>query len=167
MERMERSTESVDGKPRPIVITDEMLEQYSDYANGALEEDADDERPVLIEAGLYQAELLDWTADYKPMYKKWVLTMKFQIGDHVISGWFNVKPSAAKTTVKAGWKSTFLRMYQECFDTRLTRKDRIPVSRFENVPLQVEVRTIEKDSKQKPLAPVNHYSRVSCIHRVL
>ena len=167
MERMEPSTESVDGKPRPIIITDEMLEKYSDYANAPLEGDADDERPVLIDEGIYPAELLEWTVGNNPMYNKWVLTMKFQIGDQVIPGWFNVKPSAAKTTVKAGWKSTFLRMYQECFDTRLTRKDRIPVSRFEKVPLQVEVSTIEKDSKQKPLAPVNHYSRVSCIHRVL
>ena len=72
--------------------------------------------------------------------------------------------SKSKTTVKAGWKSEFLRMYQACFDVKLDRKDRIPMSRFDSDLLKVEVMTIAKDTKGQPLAKINQYSRVKrCI----
>jgi len=130
MEKMERNTTLDDTKSHVIVITDEILEQYSDE-NYQVE--PDDDRPVLIDPGLYPATMVDWSAGFNSMYKKSVLTMRFQIGGEVIPGWFNVEPSNATTTVKAGWKSNFLRMYQECFDIRLPRRDRIlyPVKGYE------------------------------------
>ena len=82
----------------------------------------------------------------------------------ILPAWFNVKESKSKTTVKAGWKSDFLRMYQSCFDIKLDRKDRIPMSSFDSVLLKVEVMTIAKDTKGQPLAAINQYSRVKrCI----
>ena len=129
--------------------------------------DVDDDRPVFIEPGLYSATMVNWNVGFNPVYKKSVLTMRFQIGDEVISGWFNVEPSNATTTVKAGWKSNFLRMYQECFDIRLPRRDRIPMSKFNDAKLEVEVITIGRDGQQKELGAVNHYSRVKWVHKVL
>ena len=82
----------------------------------------------------------------------------------ILPAWFNVQESKSKTTVKAGWKSDFLRMYQACFDIKLERKDRIPMSSFNSVLLKVEVKTIAKDTKGQPLAAINQYSRVKrCI----
>ena len=82
----------------------------------------------------------------------------------ILPAWFNVKESKSKTTVKAGWKSDFLRMYQACFDIKLDRKDRIPMSSFDSVLLKAEVMTIAKDTKGQPLAAINQYSRVKrCI----
>jgi hypothetical protein len=116
------------------VITDEILERYSDENYQA---EPDDGRPVLIDPGLYPATMVDWSAGFNPMYKKAVLTMRFQIGNEMILGWFTIQSSNATTTVKAGWKSNFLRMYQECFDIRLPRRDRIPMSRFNDAKLEV------------------------------
>ena len=87
--------------------------------------------------------------------------------DMVIPGWFNVEPSKSKTTVKAGWRSVFLRMYQSCFDIKLDRRDRIPVSQFMSHRLSVEVWTISKDSQGQPLANVNHYSRVKRVLKII
>ena len=78
----------------------------------------------------------------------------------IVPGWFNVQPTKSKTTVKAGWRSNFLRMYQECFNIKLERRDRIPMSRFKSIRLKVEVATIGKDTQGQPLAKINHYSRV-------
>ena len=164
MDTMERNTILDETKSHVIVITDEMLEQYSDENYQA---EPDDDRPVFIEPGLYSATMVDWNVGFNPMYKKSVLTMRFQIEDEVILGWFTIQPSNATTTVKAGWKSNFLRMYQECFDIRLPRRDRIPMSRFNDATLEVEVMTIGRDSEQKEMAAVNHYSRVRWIHRTL
>ena len=85
----------------------------------------------------------------------------------ILPAWFNVKESKGKTVVKAGWRSDFLRMYQACFDVRLDRNDRIPMSRFNSVRLKVQVDTIAKDSKGQPLAKVNQYSRVKRLIEVL
>ena len=164
METMERNTILDETKSRAIVITDEMLEQYSDENYQA---EPDDDRPVFIEPGLYPATMVDWNVGFNPVYKKSVLTMRFQIGEEIIPGWFNIQPSNATTTVKAGWKSNFLRMYQECFDIRLPRRDRVPMSKFEGAQLEVEVETIAKDSDRKPMAEINHYSRVKWVHKVL
>ena len=58
-------------------------------------------------------------------------------------------------------------MYQACFNIKLDRKDRIPMSRFEPVLLKVEVVTIGKDTQGQPLAKINQYSRVKrCIETV-
>ena len=56
MDTMERNTTLDDTKSHVIVITDEMLEQYSDE-NYQVE--PDDDRPVLIESGLYPATMVD------------------------------------------------------------------------------------------------------------
>ena len=167
IDTMERNTILDETKSRAIVITDEMLEKYSDPNFRLSPEEPDDDRPVLIDEGLYPATMVDWNVGFNPMYKKAVLTMRFQIGNDVILGWFTIQPSNATTTVKAGWKSNFLRMYQECFDIRLPRRDRIPMSRFNDATLEVEVMTIGRDSEQKEMAAVNHYSRVRWIHRTL
>ena len=85
----------------------------------------------------------------------------------VLPAWLNVKPSKGKTTVKAGWHSNFLRMYQETFNIKLGRNDRIPMSRFRDVLLKVEVETVGKDTKGIPLAKINQYSRVKRCLEVL
>ncbi len=167
METMERNTTLDDTKSHVIVITDEMLEKYSDPDYPISRDEPHEDRPVLIAEGLYSATMVDWNVGFYPMYTKSVLTMRFQIGDEVIRGWFNVEPCNATTMVKAGWKSNFLRMYQECFGIRLPRRDRIPMSRFNDAKLEVEVMTIGRDSEQKEMAAVNHYSRVKWIHRTL
>ena len=144
-----------------IEITDDMLLAYS----GEVYE-KDDSRPVLIEPGVYSAELVDWSKQFSPQFRKFTVVMHFRIGTDVIPGWFNIEPSDSKTTIKAGWKSNFLRMYQACLDKRLDRRDRISMRPLEDKPLGVEVITIQRDSNQDPLAEVNHYSRVKRVLQV-
>ena len=82
---------------------------------------------------------------------------------YVIPGWFNIEPSDSETTVKAGWKSNFLRMYQECLGIRLDRRDRISMKPFAGRILEVEVASITRDSDGCLMSEVNHYSRVKKI----
>ena len=123
------------------------------------------ERPILIKPGNYAAVMIDWKVNYSGYFKKHSLLMHFRIVEMgefygvVLPAWFNIQPSKGKS-IKAGWRSDFLRMYQECFNTRLDRTDRISMHRFENVALKVEVVTISKDSKGHPLGKINQYSRV-------
>ena len=138
-------------------ITDAMLDEYSD---GRIEVD---DRPVLIDPGIYMGHMMNWEKSFNPMFRKYSLVMNFKIRDEVIPGWFNIEPSESKTTVKAGWKSNFLRMYQEALIIRLARQDRISMRPFEGEPLTVEVITIQRDSNKDSLAEVNHYSRVKRI----
>ena len=129
------------------------------------QERADKDRPVLISPGTYEAVMIDWKVNYSGYFKKHSLLMHFRIVEMgefygvVLPAWFNIQPSKGKS-IKAGWRSDFLRMYQECFNTRLDRRDRIPMHRFENVALMVEVETISKDSKGHSLGKINQYSRV-------
>ena len=104
------------------ILTDANLEQYTDEF---YEVEPEDYRPVLIEPGNYPAELVDWSKEYSRQFRKLTLVMNFRIGADVIPSWFNIEPSDSETTVKAGWKSNFLRMYQECLNVRLDRLDRI------------------------------------------
>ena len=130
------------------------------------QEKADKDRPVLISPGSYEAVMIDWKVSYSGFFKKHLLLMHFRIVEMgefygvVLPGWLNVKPSKGKTTVKAGWRSNFFRMYQETFNIKLGRNDRIPMSRFKDVLLKVEVETVGKDTNGKPLAKINQYSRV-------
>ena len=126
--------------------------------------------PVLITPDTYKAVMVDWKVNYNGYFRRHIHLMHFRIVDMgpshgvILPAWFNVNESKSKTTVKAGWKSDFLRMYQACFDIKLDRKDRIPMSSFDSVPLKVEVMTIAKDTKGQPLAKINQYSRVKrCI----
>ena len=130
-------------------------------------------RPVLITPGTYDALMLDWATSYSQYYRRNILLMHFRIVEMgrfygvVLPAWFSVKPSKSKTTVKAGWRSDFLRMYQACFNIKLDRKDRIPMSRFESILLKVEVVTTVKDGQGQSLAKINQYSRVKrCIETV-
>ena len=131
-----------------------------------IEKQTDPDKPRYIEPGVYDAVMVDWKVYYNNFYRRHLLLMHFRIVEMgefngaIVPGWFNVQPTKSKTTVKAGWRSNFLRMYQECFNTRLDRRDRIPMHRFENVALMVEVETISKDSKGHPLGKINQYSRV-------
>ena len=145
------------------MITDAMVEQYSgEYG----EVEPDEYRPILIEPGLYRAELESWSKEYSRQFRKHTLVMNFRIGPDVIPGWFNIEPNESQTTVKAGWKSNFLRMYQDCLGTRLDRRDRISMMPFSQKTLEVEVVTIARDSEGSPMSEVNHYSRVKKIVRV-
>ena len=134
---------------------------------------SDPDKPVFVDPGNYEAVLVDWKKDYSTYFKKGTLRMRFRITepgkfhDLVIPGWFNVEPSKSRTTVKAGWRSAFLRMYQECFNIKLDRRDRIPVSQFMSHRLSVEVWTISKDSQGQPLANINHYSRVKRVLKII
>ena len=131
------------------------------------------DKPVLIDPGTYEAVLVDWKTGYSGYFKKNTLRMRFRITeqgkfhDMVIPGWFNVEPTKSKTTVKAGWRSDFLRMYQDCFNVRLDRRDRIPVRQFMSHRLSVEIRTISKGSQGQPLTNVNHYSRVKRVLKII
>ena len=142
-------------------ITNAMLDQYSD------EHIEDDDRPVLIDPGIYMGHLVDWEKSFNPMFRKYSLVMNFKVKNEVIPGWFNIEPSDSETTVKAGWKSNFVRMYQECLDIRLSRRDRISLMPFHNKFMFVEVVSIKRDSDQAKLAEVNHYSRVKRIIKVI
>ena len=144
-----------------VEITDEMLLPCSDEVY-----EKDDSRPVLIEPGEYSAELVDWSKQFSPQFRKFTVVMHFRIGTDVIPGWFNIEPSDSKTTIKAGWKSNFLRMYQEVLNIRLDRRDRISMRPFEDKPLVVEVVSIARDSNQDSMAQVNHYSRVKRVLQV-
>ena len=130
----------------------------------------DIDQPGLITPGVYEAVMVDWKVNYNGYFRLHILLMHFRIvatgPSHsvILPAWFNVKESKSETTVKAGWKSDFLRMYQACFDIKLDRKGRIPMSLFDSVLLKVEVMTIAKDTKGQPLAKINQYSRVKrCI----
>ena len=126
----------------------------------------DYERPVLIDPGVYEAVLVDWKVSYSGYFRKHSILMHFRIVEMgkfhgiVLPAWFNVQPAKSKTTIKAGWKSDFLRMYQDCFNIKLERRDRISMTPFDHVLLKVEVITIQKDTKGQPLGKINQYSRV-------
>ena len=142
------------------ILTDANLEQYTDEF---YEVEPEDYRPVLIEPGNYPAELVDWSKEYSRQFKKLTLVMNFRIGADVIPSWFNIEPSDSETTVKAGWKSNFLRMYQGCLNVRLDRRDRISMKPFAGRILKVEVVSITRDSDGSLMSEVNHYSRVKKI----
>ena len=142
------------------ILTDANLEQYTDEF---YEVEPEDYRPVLIEPGKYPAELVDWSKEYSRQFKKLTLVMNFRIGADVIPSWFNIEPSDSETTVKAGWKSNFLRMYQGCLNVRLERRDRISMKPFADRMLEVEVASITRDSDGSLMSEVNHYSRVKKI----
>ena len=142
------------------ILTDANLEQYTDEF---YEVEPEDYRPVLIEPGKYPAELVDWSKEYSRQFRKLTLVMNFRIGTDVIPSWFNIEPSDSETTVKAGWKSNFLRMYQECLNVRLERRDRISMKPFAGRILKVEVVSITRDSDGSLMSEVNHYSRVKKI----
>ncbi len=142
------------------ILTDANLEQYTDEF---YEVEPEDYRPVLIEPGNYPAELVDWSKEYSRQFKKLTLVMNFRIGADVIPSWFNIEPSDSDTTVKAGWKSNFLRMYQGCLNVRLDRRDRISMKPFAGRILKVEVVSITRDSDGSLMSEVNHYSRVKKI----
>ena len=147
-------------------VTDDILSEYSDEMfSEALEEDLD--RPVYIDPGIYKGRLIEWGKTYNPMFKKYSLEMTFVLGNQRLRGWYNIEPNESATLIKAGWKSDLLRMYQEVFDTRLDRRDRIAPNKFMDKPLALEVVSIEKDSNKNPLAKVNHYSRVKKIVSIL
>ena len=138
-------------------ITNAMLDEYSD------ERIKDDDRPVLIDPGIYMGHMMNWEKSFNPMFRKYSLVMNFRIDNEVIPGWFNIEPSDSKTTVKAGWKSNFLRMYQGCLNVRLDRRDRISMKPFAGRILKVEVVSITRDSDGSLMSEVNHYSRVKKI----
>ena len=142
------------------ILTDANLEQYTDEF---YEVEPEDYRPVLIEPGKYPAELVDWSKEYSRQFRKLTLVMNFRIGADVIPSWFNIEPSDSETTVKAGWKSNFLRMYQRCLNVRLDRRDRISMKPFAGRILKVEVVSITRDSDGSLMSEVNHYSRVKKI----
>ena len=142
------------------ILTDANLEQYTDEF---YEVEPEDYRPVLIEPGKYPAELVDWSKEYSRQFRKLTLVMNFRIGTDVIPSWFNIEPSDSETTVKAGWKSNFLRMYQGCLNVRLDRRDRISMKPFAGRILEVEVVSITRDSDGSLMSEVNHYSRVKKI----
>ena len=126
-----------------------------------------DNRPVLITPGIYMGHLVDWNKSFNPMFRKYLLVMNFWIDYELIPAWFYIEASESETTVRAGWKSNFLRMYQESLNVRLDRRDRISLSPFKQRPLMLEVITIERDSDQNQMAEVNHYSRVKKILKVI
>ena len=136
-------------------------------------ESIDHDRPVLIDPGTYDAVLANWKVNYSGYFRKHVLLMHFRIVEMgkfygvVLPAWFNVKHPKSKTTIKAGWRSDFLRMYQDCFNIELERRDRISMAPFNHVLLRVEVITIEKDAKGQPLGKINHYSRIKRCLRVI
>ncbi len=131
------------------------------------------DKPVFVDPGTYEAVLVDWKVYYSKYFKKATLHMHFRLTEpgkfhgRVVPAWFNVEPSKSKTMVKAGWRSDFLRMYQDCFDVRLDRRDRIPVNQFKSHRLSVEVWTISKASQGQPLATINHYSRVKRVLNII
>ena len=131
-----------------------------------IEKQIDPDKPQYIEPGVYDAVMVDWKVYYNNFYRRHLLLMHFRIVEMgefngaIVPGWFNVQPTKSKTTVKAGWRSNFLRMYQECFNIKLERRDRIPMSRFKSIRPKVEVVTIGKDTQGQRLAKINHYSRV-------
>jgi hypothetical protein len=144
------------------LITDEVS---APYETDNYSEESD--RPVLIKPGISSGRMMNWEKSFNPMFRKYSLVMNFKVKNEVIPGWFNIKPSDSETTVKAGWKSNFVRMYQECLDIRLSRVDRISLMPFHNKFMIVEVVSIQRDSDQAKLAEVNHYSRVKRIIKVI
>ena len=60
-----------------------------------------------------------------------------------------------------------MRMYQECFNERLQRRDRMAPNKFMGKTLELMVVSIDKDSNKNPLAEINHYSRVKKILSIL
>ena len=144
-------------------VTDEMPAPYRD--ENSLPEIND--RPVLIEPGVYRGQMVDWEKNFNPMFRKYSLVMNFKTDKYLIPGWFNIEPSESKNTVKAGWKSSFVRMYQGCLNMRLDRRDRISLNPFKGKLLMLEVVSIGRDSDHKQMAQVNHYSRVKRIVEVI
>ena len=61
-------------------VTDEMLASYRD--ENSLPEI--DDRPVLIEPGVYRGQMVDWEKNFNPMFRKYSLVMNFKIDKDLI-----------------------------------------------------------------------------------
>ena len=149
-----------------VDLTDELLAKYSDESySEQLDEDLD--RPIYIPPGIYEGRLIEWGKTYNPMFKKYSLEMVFSIGNERLRDWFNIELSDSDTQIKAGWKSDLVRMYQECFNERRQRRDRMAPNKFMGKTLKLMVVSIDKDSNKNSLAEINHYSRVKKILSIL
>ena len=149
-----------------VDLTDELLAKYNDESYPE-QPDEDLDRPIYIPLGIYEGRLVEWGKTYNPMFKKYSLEMVFSIRNQRLRGWFNIEPSDSDAQIKAGWKSDLVRMYQECFNERRQRRDRMAPNKFMGKTLELMVVSIDKDSNKNPLAEINHYSRVKKILSIL
>jgi hypothetical protein len=80
--------------------------------------------------------------------------------------YYNVR-TAAGGHITAGAHSHYVRDWRLVAGQRPSRHDRLAPAVFCHKLLRVEVRTVVRDSRQQPLAPINCYSRVVRIIEVL
>jgi hypothetical protein len=116
-------------------------------------------RPTLVEEGVYRVQLVDWVKHW--LFRRPMLVMRFRIVDEgenwgkELYAYYRVEWRGDQ--IKAGWKSDFCREYQACFG-EVERTDRFAMTKFKDVTLLAEIKTINTDQKEKPLARVNQYS---------
>jgi len=82
-----------------------------------------------------------------------------------ITSYYNVQRIIGKPgkngNFKVGWSSRFAREFMSLFNTRVTRLDRFPMSRFERSILIGKTKTVKKSANQKNLPSVAQYSVVN------
>lgn len=131
--------------------------------------DASSDAPDLVRVpdGTYEAAYVNHCV--RDTYKG-RLAVDFRIltmGEHfgkVVVAWYPVRVLDRKRrTFSVGRHSKFARDWRLVFHRGADRWDRIPMSAFRDVPVQITVRTIARDHQQKKLHEVNRYTVVDSI----
>ena len=132
------------------------------------------ERPPLIAPGEYQLRLTHW--DTAIMWgRSHKVALHFQVCsvgeyfDTKLVRYYNVERIVGKPTrhgkFKVRWNQDLVRDYCRLLPAP-SRLDRIDLARLTRVVVIGSVRTVSTTSRQRPLAPVLHYSVVSELLRV-
>ena len=125
-------------------------------------------RPVLVPKGEYRVEFRSWKKFWH--FRRPDLVMWFEIVEE--NDYFGeILPAYYRVTwngdqFMAGWKSNFIRDYQQCFGT-VDRNDQFDTSEFEELVFLAEVREVTHDQEKRLLAKVNQYSRIGRLLEVI
>ena len=125
-------------------------------------------RPVFVPKGEYRVEFRRWKKFWH--FRRPDLVMWFEIVEE--NDYFGeILPAYYRVTwngdqFMAGWKSNFMRDYQQCFGA-VDRNDQFDTSEFEELVFLAEVREVIRDQEKRLLATVNQYSRIGRLLEVI
>ena len=137
--------------------------------------EAPDDLPPLVKPGVYDLAFIDYKTAMMFMGKAPKVIMTFRIvtmGESFgvdLNRYYNVKRIYGKPQRHGRFKpastGAFLREYMTLFTGKVGRRDRIPMSYFENVLIEGKVETVER-SNGKDIPKELQYSVIRELRRV-
>ncbi len=138
--------------------------------------DIPDDLPPLVKPGVYSLAFVDFKTAMMFMGKAPKLVMTFRIVtmgeffDVELNRYYNVQRIFGKPQrhgrFKPSSRGAFLREYMTLFTGQITRRDRIPMSNFENVLIEGKVETVNR-SQGKDIPKELQYSVIKELRNVL